>query len=152
MGERQGAEEVVLPLARGTLFLLWRVGGVGGEAQSFRSAHLFLTVLGLCCCSGFFSSCGEQRLLFIAVASLVVEPGLQGVQAQALQYKVSQCGARAWLLHGTWDLPGPGIEPMSPALAGRFSTAEPPGKPLSCFSDVSERPFVRKTRMGFVCV
>ena len=26
------------------------------------------------------------------------------------------------------DLPVPGIEPMSPALAGRFSTAEPPGK------------------------
>ena len=26
------------------------------------------------------------------------------------------------------DLPGPGIEPMSPALACRFFTAEPPGK------------------------
>ena len=29
-----------------------------------------------------------------------------------------------------WNLPDPGIEPMSPALAGRFLTAEPPGKPL----------------------
>ena len=29
-----------------------------------------------------------------------------------------------------WDLPGPGIEPMSPALAGGFFTAEPPGKPM----------------------
>ena len=27
------------------------------------------------------------------------------------------------------DLPDPGIEPESPALAGRFFTAEPPGKP-----------------------
>ena len=27
------------------------------------------------------------------------------------------------------DLPHPGLEPTSPALAGRFSTAEPPGKP-----------------------
>ena len=27
------------------------------------------------------------------------------------------------------DLPGPGIEPTSPALAGGFSTTEPPGKP-----------------------
>ena len=26
------------------------------------------------------------------------------------------------------DLPNPGIEPMSPALAGRFFTPEPPGK------------------------
>ena len=27
------------------------------------------------------------------------------------------------------DLPNPGIEPMSSALAGGFFTAEPPGKP-----------------------
>ena len=27
------------------------------------------------------------------------------------------------------DLPKPGIEPMSPALAGGFFTTEPPGKP-----------------------
>ena len=29
----------------------------------------------------------------------------------------------------TWDPPGPGIEPMSPALAGGFFTTEPPWKP-----------------------
>ena len=28
-----------------------------------------------------------------------------------------------------WDLPEPGIEPMSPALAGGFLTSVPPGKP-----------------------
>ena len=27
-----------------------------------------------------------------------------------------------------WDLPGPGLEPVSPASAGRFSTTAPPGK------------------------
>ena len=27
------------------------------------------------------------------------------------------------------DPPNPGMEPMSPALAGRFFTTEPPGKP-----------------------
>ena len=27
-----------------------------------------------------------------------------------------------------WDLPGPGIKPLSPALAGGFLTTEPPGK------------------------
>ena len=32
-----------------------------------------------------------------------------------------------------WDLPGPGLEPMSPALTGRFLTTVPPGKPGSCF-------------------
>ena len=28
-----------------------------------------------------------------------------------------------------WDLPGPGLEPVSPALAGRFLTTAPPRKP-----------------------
>ena len=28
------------------------------------------------------------------------------------------------------DLPNPGIEPVSPALAGAFFTTEPPGKPM----------------------
>ena len=32
-----------------------------------------------------------------------------------------------------WDLPRPGLEPVSPALAGRFSTTAPPGKPLHSF-------------------
>ena len=30
-----------------------------------------------------------------------------------------------------WDLPGPGIEPLSPPLAGRFLTTGPPEKSLS---------------------
>ena len=30
------------------------------------------------------------------------------------------------------DLPNPGTEPVSPALAGRFFTSEPPGKPCCC--------------------
>ena len=28
-----------------------------------------------------------------------------------------------------WDLPGPGLEPVPPALAGGFLTTAPPGKP-----------------------
>ena len=32
-----------------------------------------------------------------------------------------------------WDLPRPGLEPVSPALAGRFSTTAPPGKPYPKF-------------------
>ena len=38
------------------------------------------------------------------------------------------------MVHGVscsavWDLPGPGLEPVSPALAGGFLTTAPPGKP-----------------------
>ena len=32
-----------------------------------------------------------------------------------------------------WDLPGPGLEPVSSALAGRFLTAAPPEKSQNLF-------------------
>ena len=32
-----------------------------------------------------------------------------------------------------WDLPGPGIEPVSPELGGGFLTTAPLGKPHSLF-------------------
>ena len=35
-------------------------------------------------------------------------------------------------LPSSGDLPDPGIEPASPALAGGFFTTEPPGKSLTC--------------------
>ena len=34
------------------------------------------------------------------------------------------------------DLPGPGIEAVSPVLAGSFFTAEPPGKELFISAEV----------------
>ena len=51
--------------------------------------------------------------------------------------RLSSCGARAQLLCGTWVLPGPGLKPVSPALAGGFLTTAPPGKPqLTRFSSL----------------
>ena len=89
---------------------------------------------------GLFSSCGQRGLL-IAVASLVggaralgvwasvvVARGLSSCGSRALEHSLSSCGTWAQLLHGMWDLPGPGIEPMSPALAGGLLTTAPPGK------------------------
>ena len=102
--------------------------------------YLFLAALGLRCCTQAFSSCGEPGLLFvvvhgllIAVASLVVEHGLQArglssCGSRALEHRLSSCGAQAQLLRGMWDLPGPGLELVCPALAGRFLTTAPPGK------------------------
>ena len=89
-----------------------------------------MAVLGLHFYARAFSRCGKQGPLFIVVrgpltivASLVAEHRLQ-------TRRLSNCGSRAQLLRGMWDLPRPGLEPMSPALAGRLSTTAPPGKPL----------------------
>ena len=88
-----------------------------------------MAVLGLRFCARAFSSCGKRGPLFIAVrgtltiaASLVAEHRLQ-------TRRLSNCGSRAQPLHGMWDPPRPGLEPMSPALAGRLSTTAPPGEP-----------------------
>ena len=93
--------------------------------------YLFLAALGLRFCARAPSSCGERGPLFIAVrgpltvaASLVAEHRLQ-------MCRLSSCGSRAQLLCSMWDLPRPGLEPVSPALAGRFLTTVPPGKPPS---------------------
>ena len=51
--------------------------------------------------------------------------------AQALEHRLNNCGVQTRLLQGMWDLPKSGIEPWSPALAGRFFATEPPGKPGS---------------------
>ena len=90
-----------------------------------------MAVLGLRFCARAFCSCGKRGPLFIAVrgpltvaASLVAEHRLQ-------TRRLSNCGSRAQSLCGMWDLPRPGLEPMSLALAGRFSTTAPPGKPVS---------------------
>ena len=40
----------------------------------------------------------------------------------------SSGGTWVELFHSMWDPPGPGIEPMSPALAGGFLTTAPLGK------------------------
>ena len=48
--------------------------------------------------------------------------------SQAPERGFSSCGTRAQLLHGTWNLPRPGIKPLSPALAGGLFTTGPPGK------------------------
>ena len=89
-----------------------------------------MAVLGLRFYARAFSSCGKRGPLFIAVrrpltiaASLVAEHRLQ-------TRRLGSCGSQAQSLCGMWDLPRPGLEPLSPALAGRFSTTAPPGKPL----------------------
>ena len=103
--------------------------------------YLFLAVLGLRFCARAFSSCGKWGPLFIVVcrpltvaASLVAEHRLQ-------TRRLSSCGSRAQLLRGMWDPPRPGLEPVPPALAGRFSTTAPPGKPCIFLVVIKLIPF-----------
>ena len=92
-----------------------------------------MAVLGLRFCARALSSCGKRGPLLIAVrgpltvaASLLAEHRLQ-------TRRLSNCGSRAQSLHGMWDPPRPGLEPVSHALAGRLSTTAPPGKPIVLF-------------------
>ena len=63
-------------------------------------------------------------LFLIAVASLVAEHRLYGAGASvAVARGLSSCGLAA---HGMWDPPGPGIKPMTLALAGGLLTTDPP--------------------------
>ena len=109
---------------------------------------LVLAALGRCCCVRAFSSflragaplhcgarashcrgffcCGARALGMRA--SVVGACGLSSCGLQALERRISSCGSRAQLLRGMWDLPRPGLEPVSPALAGGFLTTAPPGK------------------------
>ena len=92
--------------------------------------YSFLAVLGLHCCTWAFSSCGKQSTLQVGCTSF------SSCGAQALECKASvvamhglrfvilglSCPAACEIL-----VPGPGIEPVSPALEGRLQTTGPSG-------------------------
>ena len=65
-------------------------------------------------------------------ASVVVACGLCSCGSQALELRLSSCGAWTQLLCDMWDFPGSWIQSVSHALAGGFFTTEPPGKPGFC--------------------
>ena len=97
-----------------------------------------------------FSSCGKWGPLFIAVRGplfitvrgpfTIVAPPVAGHRLQTR--RLSSCGSRAQLLRGMWDLPRPGLEPVSPALAGRSSTTAPPGKPCPLLALCNDQLFL----------
>ena len=63
--------------------------------------YLFLTALGLCCCTWAFSSCGEQGLLFIVVLGLLVAVASH-CGAWALGTQASVVVARGLSSCGSW--------------------------------------------------
>ena len=96
--------------------------------------YLVLAALGLQCFTAF-SSCGEQGPLSRGGAPAFHCTGffylfgawaVRGMGSVVLVHRLN-C---PW---GMWILPGPGIEPMSVALEGKFLTSRPPGKSLCHF-------------------
>ena len=89
-----------------------------------------MAVLGLRFCARAFSSCGKRGPLFIAVRGPLTIAASPVAEHRLQTRRLSSCGSRAQPLRGMWDLPRPGLKPVSPALAGGLSTTAPPGKPL----------------------
>ena len=93
-----------------------------------------LAVLGLGCCADFSlvaESWGFSSWWLLLLRSPGSRArGLSRCNSQALGHRLNSFGAWAQLLCGLWGLPGSGIKPTSPALAGGFFTTEPPRKPL----------------------
>ena len=102
-------------------------------------------MLGLRFCVRAFSSCGKRGPLFIAVRGPLTVAAFFVAEHKLQPRRLSSCGSQAQLLSGMWDLSTPGLEPVSPALAGRFSTTVPPGKPsLSSFKTQQKCCFFMK--------
>ena len=82
---------------------------------------VFIAVHGLClvAASRHYTPIALHRLLTVVASLIEVRTPKQGF---------SSCETWAQLPQGLWDPPGPGIEPGSPALAGRFPITGPQGR------------------------
>ena len=61
--------------------------------------------------------------LLTAVSSLVADHEHMG--SVVVEHRLSSSSAQGSFPCGMWDLPGSGIEPISPTLQGRFLTSRP---------------------------
>ena len=99
------------------------------------SCFILLAALG-CCCAGFLPAVSgghprSGRADFSLWWLLVAEHRPQAARASVVacgEHRLTSCNAQAQLLCNMGDLPEPGIEPVTPTLAGAFFTIEPQGK------------------------
>ena len=102
------------------------------------SLYFFLNVLGLHCCTGAFSSCGDREgyspaagcRLLLAAASLVAKFGLQGTRTSVVV-------AEGLVAPQHVGSSGPRMELVSPALAGGFLTTWALVRPPGCSSQAN---------------
>ena len=115
---------------------LRHVGSLVSAYRLFLKIDYFsMAALVLRCCARTFSSCCWQGLLFSCCAPASPDGGLSCCRAHALgPFGLRGWGPRAYLFHSMWGLPGPGVEPMFPALGGGFLTTGWSGK--SCVNSL----------------
>ena len=106
------------------LFLIYYFDCAGSSLQG--TSFLFSS----CSEQGLLSSCGKQASHWGGLSC-----GAQALRCMGFSrcYIWALVAPRLWstgfVALWQWDLPGSGIKPVSPALAGRFFTTESPGKP-----------------------
>ena len=93
-----------------------------------------MAVLGPRFCARALPSCGKRGPPLIAVRGPLTIAASLAAEHRLQTHRLSNCGPQAQFLHGMRDPPRPGLEPVSPALAGRLPTTAPPGKPCLCVS------------------
>ena len=96
------------------------------DAQASRWSGFFVSEHGL---EGTWAAV-VAALGLSSCGSCALEHRLSSWGSCALEHRLSSWGSRAQLLYSMWNLPRPRMEPISLALAGRFFTTVPPGKPL----------------------
>ena len=113
LGARQGKGSIGTGSGANLFLFLWLLS----LSLTLLSLGVFLlAVLG---------RCSERRPLFLAMLGL-----LTVVSSLVTEHTgCSSCGSQAWLPCSMWILVSrPGIESVSPELAGGLSTTGPPGK------------------------
>ena len=109
---------------------------------SFPPLFMYLTMLGLCCCTQAFSSCSKWQATLRCGVEASHCCGFSGCRALALgawalvdvARGLSSFDSWALLPWNMWDIPRLGIELVSPAFAGGFLTTESPRRAqVPCF-------------------
>ena len=81
----------------------------------------------------FFIVCFKFLFIYFGCAeSSLLRMGFRSLWCVGFSLWGFSGGAQAQSPHSIWNLPGPGIEPMSPALPGGFLTTGPPGNSGCC--------------------
>ena len=107
----------------------WQHWDLNPDLNIYLFTYLLLAVLGPRFRARALSSCGEWGPLLIAVRGPLTVAASPVAEHRLQTRRLSSCGSRAQPLRGMRDPPRPGLEPASPASAGRPSTTAPPGKP-----------------------